>query len=88
MATATVSMKQMCEDIAAELTKRQGETITGEQVFHMDPRGELFPVFELYWSFFPERLPRDVENPEIGVLRYQGEFIEVWNGKENGWQRA
>ena len=46
--------KEMCEKIAAELTRRTGKAVDPKEVWEMSPTGELFPVFDLYRSLFPE----------------------------------
>ena len=91
-----MTIRGMCDDIAAEL-KRRGVTMqnkvtgktmeSGQDIYEFDSRGGLGHVYDLYWGLFPERLPTDVENPQIGALRFNAETgqREAWLG--TAWMR-
>jgi hypothetical protein len=89
-----MTLREMCDDIAAEL-KRRGITIqnkvtgkimeSGQDIYEFDSHGGLGHVHDLYWGLFPERLPRDVSNPQIGDVRFNpvDARCEAWCG--NSW---
>ncbi len=77
-----MTIRQMCEELSAELTRRWGHIVTPEDVFGMDPNGEMWPIYELYWRLFADRLPTDVTTPNIGDLRYQNGVVQAWTGKQ------
>lgn len=59
-----MTMKEMCEKIATELERRHGLKLDPKKdIFEMDPRGELYPVFALYQALFPEESQTTYQEP-------------------------
>lgn len=59
--------KEMCEEIAAELSRRTGLNVDPKGIWEMSPSGEIFPIVEMYWELFPDKRPVEWPTPDKGT---------------------
>lgn len=70
--TDTVTLKGMCEEIAALnlLRKPDGTALTPEEVFNYGPTGELYMVFEWYELVLAVKCAKsNLRNTLLGMLK-------------------
>lgn len=45
-----ITGKEICEYIASWIERQSGIAVTWQDVWEIDPNGELYPVAALYWG--------------------------------------
>lgn len=87
-----MNIREMCDEIADEF-KRRGITIrnkvtgleikTGLDVYEFNSHGELMHVLDWWVAMFPDKLPRRVDVPAQGDLRWLSPCgVQVWTGRD------